>query len=209
MTLTGKDLEEEMDGFQRQGQIAGEKRLGRPELGVDVSNLTQASITAAFWNAKILVAMQSPGQFRANGIGTRTHWTHASKIIPLSLQEKDGWHRQQPVGGRWWTWGIRMDSKDYELWCLGEVPKMWRAGSLCSTSSRHGCLRVRNPQLDRTLLLPDIFQWGYAIWNRFPAVFNIHSTVLNWRDQPKRKTTCQRSERINGYRKRTRDILIF
>lgn len=48
MTLTGKDLEEEMDGFQRQGQIAGEKRLGRPEVGVDVSNLTQASITAAF-----------------------------------------------------------------------------------------------------------------------------------------------------------------
>lgn len=118
MTLTGKDLEEEMDGFQRQGQIAGEKRLGRPEVGVDVSNLTQASITAAFWNAKILVAMQSPGQFRANGTGTRAHWTHASKIIPLSLPEKDWWHRQQPVGGRWWTWGIRMDSKDYELWCF-------------------------------------------------------------------------------------------
>lgn len=61
MTLIGKDLEEEMDGFQRQGQIGWWKRLGRPEVGVDVSQVHMPELSAAFENAKILVARQSPG----------------------------------------------------------------------------------------------------------------------------------------------------
>lgn len=37
MTLTGKDLEEERGGFQRQGRQAGEK-AGQARVGIDVSN---------------------------------------------------------------------------------------------------------------------------------------------------------------------------